>query len=36
MTNTSHLDEEANKCFIGAIAMLYHLARHRMMVEGVY
>ena len=36
MMNTTYLDEQANTCFIGACTMLYHLARHRMLVEGVY
>eukprot|EP00392_Amoebophrya_sp_AT5.2_P015445 g15651.t1 len=36
MMNTTFMDEQANRCFIGVCTMLYHLARHRMMVEGVY
>ncbi|CAD7936752.1 unnamed protein product [Amoebophrya sp. A25] len=36
MTNTTYMDEQANRCFIGVATMLFHLARHRMTVEGVY
>ncbi|CAD7949945.1 unnamed protein product [Amoebophrya sp. A120] len=36
MMNTTFMDEQANRCFIGVCTMLYHLSRHRMMVEGVY
>ena len=36
MMNTSHMDVEANRCFLGVCATLYHLARHRMIVEQSY
>ena len=35
MMNTTFMDQQANKCFIGVACMLFHLSRHRMMVEQV-